>query len=170
MTQATCNLEPVVFPDPVISIAVKARDKAGAEKMGIALSQDDPKRTPLFTSKPTRSLAKPSRKAWANWAGISRSISSKRTHGVEVDVGKPQVAYRETITQTVEDTYTKNKLVVLANSLRSIASSSLAKEVGNGYEFESEVTGGNVPREFWPAIEKAFGVSMEEGTLSRLHY
>lgn len=90
----------------------------------------------------------------------------KRTHGVEVDVGKPQVAYRETITQLVKDSYTHKKQTGGAGQFARIDYTVEPGEPGSGYEFESKVTGGNVPREFWPAVEKAFGVSMAEGTLA----
>ncbi|MFT5501662.1 MAG: elongation factor G [Woeseiaceae bacterium] len=90
----------------------------------------------------------------------------KRTHGVEVDMGKPQVAYRETITQLVEDTYTHKKQSGGSGQYGRIDYIVEPGETGSGYEFESKVTGGNVPREYWSAIEKAFGRSMDQGTLA----
>ena len=159
------TLEPMVFPDPVISIAVAPRDKAGAEKMGIALSkmiQEDPS----FYVETDEESGETIMKGMGELHLDIKVDILKRTHGVEVDVGKPQVAYRETITQTVEDTYTHKKQTGGSGQFAKIDYVIQPGEVGSGYEFESKVTGGNVPREFWPAIEKAFGVSMEEGTLA----
>ena len=159
------TLEPMVFPDPVISIAVAPRDKAGAEKMGIALSkmiQEDPS----FYVETDEESGETIMKGMGELHLDIKVDILKRTHGVEVDVGKPQVAYRETITQAVEDTYTHKKQTGGSGQFAKIDYVIEPGEVGSGYEFESKVTGGNVPREFWPAIEKAFGVSMEEGTLA----
>ena len=159
------TLEPMVFPDPVISIAVAPRDKAGAEKMGIALSkmiQEDPS----FYVETDEESGETIMKGMGELHLDIKVDILKRTHGVEVDVGKPQVAYRETITQTVEDTYTHKKQTGGSGQFAKIDYVIEPGEVGSGYEFESKVTGGNVPREFWPAIEKAFGISMEEGTLA----
>ena len=90
----------------------------------------------------------------------------KRTHGVEVEVGAPQVAYRESITKRLEDSYTHKKQTGGAGQFAKIDYIVEPAEAGSGFEFVSKVTGGNVPREFWPAVEKGFRVSMEEGPLA----
>jgi len=90
----------------------------------------------------------------------------KRTHGVEVQMGKPQVAYRETITQLVEDTYTHKKQSGGSGQYGRIDYIVEPGEQNSGYQFESKVTGGNVPREYWSAIDKAFGACMQAGTLA----
>ncbi|MGD2168170.1 MAG: elongation factor G, partial [Gammaproteobacteria bacterium] len=90
----------------------------------------------------------------------------KRTHGVEVNVGKPQVAYRETITIPVDDSYTHKKQTGGSGQFAKIDYRIEPGEANSGYVFESQVTGGNVPREYWSAIQKGFGDSMEEGTLA----
>ena len=159
------TLEPMVFPDPVISVAIAPKDKAGAEKMGIALSkmvQEDPS---FYVETDQESGETIMRGMGELHLDIKVDIL-KRTHGIDVEVGRPQVAYRETISQRVEDSYTHKKQTGGAGQFAKIDYIIEPGETGSGYEFESTVTGGNVPREFWPAIEKAFGVSMEEGTLA----
>ncbi len=159
------TLEPMVFPDPVISVAIAPRDKAGAEKMGIALSkmiQEDPS----FYVETDEESGETIMKGMGELHLDIKVDILKRTHGIDVDVGKPQVAYRETITQRVEDTYTHKKQTGGAGQFAKIDYIVEPGELNSGYEFESVVTGGNVPREFWPAVEKAFGVSMDEGTLA----
>jgi len=159
------TLEPMVFPDPVISVAISPRDKAGAEKMGIALSkmiQEDPS----FYVETDEESGETIMKGMGELHLDIKVDILKRTHGIDVDVGKPQVAYRETITQRIEDTYTHKKQTGGSGQFAKIDYVIEPGEVGSGYEFESTVTGGHVPREFWPAVEKAFGVSMDEGTLA----
>ena len=159
------TLEPMVFPDPVISVAIAPKDKAGAEKMGIALGkmiQEDPS---FYIETDQESGETIMRGMGELHLDIKVDIL-KRTHGIDVEVGRPQVAYRETITQTIEDTYTHKKQTGGAGQFAKIDYIIEPGDTGSGYEFESKVSGGNVPREFWAAIQKAFGDSMQEGTLA----
>ena len=113
-----------------------------------------------------KTLAKLYSRAWGELHLDIKVDILKRTHGVEVEMGKPQVAYRETITQSVEDSYTHKKQSGGSGQYGRIDYTIEPGEVGSGYEFESKVTGGNVPREYWSAIDKAFKVMMEQGTLA----
>jgi len=159
------TLEPMVFPDPVISIAIAPKDKGGSEKMGIALNkmiQEDPS----FRVETDEESGETIIKGMGELHLDIKVDILKRTHGVEVNVGKPQVAYRETITRRVEDTYTHKKQTGGSGQFAKIEYIVEPGETGSGFEFESVVTGGNVPREFWPAVEKGFKVCMDEGILA----
>ena len=159
------TLEPMVFPEPVISIAIAPKDKGGAEKMGIALSkmmQEDPS----FQVETDEESGETIIKGMGELHLDIKVDILKRTHGIEVGVGKPQVAYRESITGRIEDSYTHKKQTGGSGQFAKIDYIVEPSEVGVGYEFESKVTGGNVPREFWPAVEKGFKVSMDEGPLA----
>ena len=159
------TLEPMVFPDPVISIAISPQDKAGTEKLGIALNkmvQEDPSFQVATDEDSGETIIKGMGELHLD---IKVDIL-KRTHNVEVQMGKPQVAYRETITQAVEDTYIHKKQTGGSGQFAKIDYEIEPGEQNSGYTFESHVTGGNVPREYWSAVEKAFQSSMDEGTLA----
>ena len=159
------TLEPMVFPDPVISIAISPKDKAGNEKMGVALNkmvQEDPSFHVSTDEDSGETLIKGMGELHLD---IKVDIL-RRTHNVDVVMGKPQVAYRETITQSVADSYTHKKQTGGAGQFAKIDYVIEPGEKNSGYTFESKVTGGNVPREYWSAIDKAFGLCMAEGTLA----
>ncbi|MDG2155947.1 MAG: elongation factor G, partial [Gammaproteobacteria bacterium] len=161
------TLEPMVFPDPVISIAIAAKDKAGTEKMGIALGKmiaEDPS----FQVETDQETGESIMKGMGELHLDIKVDILKRTHGIEVEVGKPQVAYRETITLPVDDSYTHKKQTGGSGQFGKIdyKIEPLPAAEGENYEFESKVTGGNVPREYWSAIGKAFEKMMDEGTLA----
>jgi elongation factor G len=159
------TLEPMVFPDPVISMAVAPKDKGASEKLGIALGkmiQEDPS----FRVETDEDSGETILKGMGELHLDIKIDILRRTHGVDVTVGKPQVAYRETITQRVEDSYTHKKQTGGSGQFAKIDYIVEPGEPGSGFEFESKVTGGNVPREFWPAVEKGFHNSMEKGVLA----
>ena len=159
------TLEPMVFPDPVISIAVKPKTKGGDEKMGLALNkmvQEDPSFHVMTDEESGETILKGMGELHLD---IKVDIL-KRTHGVEVEVGQPQVAYRESITKRLEDSYTHKKQSGGSGQFGKIEYIVEPGEAGTGFEFESKVVGGAVPREYWPAVEKGFKSSIEKGVLA----
>jgi elongation factor G len=159
------TLEPMVFPDPVISIAIQPKDKSASEKMGIALAKmiaEDPS----FRVETDEDSGETIIKGMGELHLDIKVDILRRTHSVDVEVGKPQVAYRETITQRVEDSYTHKKQSGGSGQFGKIDYVVEPGEPNSGFEFESKVTGGNVPREFWPAVEKGFAGMMDQGVLA----
>ena len=159
------TLEPMVFPEPVISIAVKPKDKGQAEKLGTAIGKmvaEDPS----FQVETDEDSGETILKGMGELHLDIKVDILKRTYGVEAEIGKPQVAYRETITMPVNDSYTHKKQSGGSGQFAKIDYSIEPLEPGSGFEFESKVVGGNVPREFWPAVEKGFKNSLEKGVLA----
>jgi len=159
------TLEPMVFPDPVISIAVSPKDKAGSEKMGIAIGKmvaEDPS----FRVETDEDSGETILKGMGELHLDIKVDILKRTHGIDVEVGKPQVAYRETITKSIEDSYTHKKQSGGSGQFGKIDYRIEPGEPGSGFVFESKVTGGNVPREFWPAVQKGFKSMIDTGVLA----
>ncbi|MEI6176668.1 MAG: elongation factor G [Verrucomicrobiota bacterium] len=159
------TLEPMVFPDPVISIAVAPKDKVNAEKLGVAIGkmvQEDPSFR-VETDEETNELIL---KGMGELHLDIKIDILKRTHKVEVNVGAPQVAYRETITKAVTDTYTHKKQSGGSGQYAKIDYIIEPMEAGSGFVFESAVVGGNVPKEFIPAVEKGFKTSIHKGPLA----
>ena len=160
-----CTLEAMVFPEPVISIAVAPKDKAGVEKMGIAIGKmvaEDPS----FRVETDEDSGETILKGMGELHLDIKVDILKRTYGVELEVGEPQVAYRETITQPIEDSYTHKKQSGGSGQFGKIDYRIRPGEANSGFTFTSTVVGGNVPKEFFPAIEKGFKVMMEEGPLA----
>ena len=160
------TLERMVFPEPVISLAVEPKTKADQEKMGIALGR----------------LAKedPSFRVWTDEESSQTIIAGmgelhleilvdrmKREFGVEANIGKPQVAYRETIRKSVEQ---EGKFVRQTGGRGKfghvyIRLEPLDTEVAN-YEYAVEVVGGTVPKEFFGAVDKGIQERMKNGVLA----
>ena len=160
-----CTLEAMVFPEPVISIAVAPKDKAGSEKMGVAIGKmiaEDPS----FRVETDEDSGETILKGMGELHLDIKVDILKRTYGVELIVGEPQVAYRETITKPVEDSYTHKKQSGGSGQFGKIDYRIRPGEPGSGFKFESTVVGGNVPKEFFPAIQKGFAGMMEEGPLA----
>ena len=160
-----CTLEAMIFPEPVISIAVAPKDKGSTEKMGIAIGKmvaEDPS----FQVETDEDSGETILKGMGELHLDIKVDILKRTYGVELEVGAPQVAYRETITQPVEDSYTHKKQSGGSGQFAKIDYRIKPGEANSGFTFSSSVVGGNVPKEFWPAVEKGFGSMMETGVIA----
>ncbi|EWH04809.1 Elongation factor G [Pseudoalteromonas lipolytica SCSIO 04301] len=160
-----CTLEAMIFPDPVISIAVAPKDKGGNEKMGIAIGKmvaEDPS----FQVETDEDSGETILKGMGELHLDIKVDILKRTYGVDLVVGQPQVAYRETITKEIEDSYTHKKQSGGSGQFGKIDYRIKPGEANSGFTFTSSVVGGNVPKEFWPAVEKGFKSMMDEGVLA----
>ncbi|MAP23368.1 elongation factor G [Marisediminitalea sp.] len=160
-----CTLEPMIFPEPVISIAVKPKDKGANEKMSIAIGKlvaEDPS----FQVETDEDSGETILKGMGELHLDIKVDILKRTYGVELEVGQPQVAYRETITTPVEDSYTHKKQSGGSGQFGKIDYRIKPGEQNSGFTFTSTVVGGNVPKEFFPAIEKGFKSMMDQGVLA----
>ena len=160
-----CTLEAMVFPEPVISISVTPKDKGSTEKMGIAIGKmvaEDPS----FRVETDEDSGETILKGMGELHLDIKVDILKRTYGVELEVGQPQVAYRETITQKIEDSYTHKKQSGGSGQFGKIDYTMEPGEPNSGFTFSTSVVGGNVPKEFFPAIEKGFASMMENGPLA----
>ena len=157
-------LEKIDFPTPVIQLAVEPKTKADQEKMGMAISklaQEDP--TFKVNTDPETGQTILSGMGELHLEIIVDRMM--REFGVAANVGKPQVAYRETIRNIAEFDYTHKKQT---GGSGQYARTKLRVEPnpGKGYEFVNEVRGGNIPKEFIPAIEKGVVEALEGGILA----
>jgi len=159
-------LERMVFPEPVISQAVEPKTKADQEKMGIALgrlAQEDP-------SFRVRTDEESGQTIISGMGELHLEIlvdRMKREFGVEATVGKPQVAYRETIRKTCDEV--EGKFVKQSGGRGQYGHVVLKlepQEPGKGYEFVDAIKGGVVPREFIPAVDKGVRESLNAGVLA----
>ncbi|MBI2750271.1 MAG: elongation factor G [Burkholderiales bacterium] len=159
------TLERMEFPDPVISQAVEPRTKVDQEKMGIALgrlAQEDP-------SFRVRTDEESGQTIISGMGELHLEIivdRMKREFGVEASVGKPQVAYRETLRKTLES---EGKFIKQSGGRGQYGHVWLKLEpqpAGKGYEFVDAVKGGRVPREFIPAVRKGVDEALQDGVLA----
>jgi len=160
-----CTLEAMVFPEPVISISVAPKDKGSTEKMGIAIGKmvaEDP----TFRVETDIDSGETILKGMGELHLDIKVDVLKRTYGVELVVGQPQVAYRETITRKIEDSYTHKKQSGGSGQYGKIDYTIEPGEPNTGFTFTTSVVGGSVPKEFYPAIEKGFRSMMTTGPLA----
>ena len=160
------TLEKMVFPEPVISQAVEPKTKADQEKMGLALgrlAQEDP-------SFRVRTDEESGQTIISGMGELHLEIlvdRMKREFGVEANVGKPQVAYRETIRKTVENA--EGKFVRQSGGKGQYGHVVLKiepSEPGKGFEFVDAIKGGVVPREYIPAVQKGIEETLGSGVLA----
>ena len=160
-----CSLEAMVFPEPVISISVTPKDKSSTEKMSNAIGKmvaEDP----TFRVETDIDSGETILKGMGELHLDIKVDILKRTYGVELIVGQPQVAYRETITKSIEDTYTHKKQSGGSGQYGRIDYTITPGEPNTGFTFTSSCVGGSVPKEFHPAVEKGFRSMMSTGTLA----
>ena len=160
------QLEQLVFPEPVIHVAVEPKTKADQEKMGKALqnlSEEDPTFT-VRTDEDTGQTVISGMGELHLEVIIDRMLREFR---VDATVGKPQVAYRETITQTVEKvTYTHKKQTGGSGQYAEVTVTAEPLGPGGGYEFADKITGGRVPKEYIPAVDAGIQQSLAAGVLA----
>jgi len=159
------TLEPMVFPDPVISMAVEPSEVGLADKLSVALGKMM-REDPSFRVETDEDSGETILKGMGELHLDIKVDILKRTYGVETVVGPPQVAYRETITKKIEDSYTHKKQSGGAGQYAVIEYTLEPLAPGSGFEFESTVVGGNVPKEYIPAVQKGFRTSCVKGTLA----
>lgn len=158
-------LERMDFPDPVISVAVEPRTQADQEKMGMALTrlaQEDPSFRVNTDEESGQTII-------AGMGELHLDIlveRMKREFGVEANVGKPMVAYRETIRTSVEQ---EGKFIRQSGGRGQFGHVWIKiepREPGAGYLFENAIIGGTVPKEYCPAVDKGIQEQMKQGVLA----
>jgi elongation factor G len=157
-------LERMEFPEPVIEVAVEPKTKADQEKMGIALNrlaQEDPSFRVTSDIESGQTIIK-------GMGELHLEIlvdRMKREFKVEANVGAPQVAYRESLARKVDVDYTHKKQSGGSGQFGRVKITVEPGERGSGVQFVDEVKGGNVPREYIPAVEKGIREVAESGSL-----
>jgi elongation factor G len=160
------TLERMEFPDPVIAVAVEPRTKADQEKMGVAL-------TKLAAEDPSFKVSTDEESGQTIIAGMGELHLDiivdrmRREFNVEANVGKPQVAYRETIRKTVEKA--EGKFIKQSGGRGQYGHVVLKiepAEPGSGFEFVNAIVGGTIPKEYIPAVEKGIAEQMMNGVIA----
>jgi elongation factor G len=163
--KAAVILERMEFPVPVIEVAVEPKTKADQEKMGVAISR-------LVSEDPSLRVETDEESGQTILKGMGELHLEiiidrmKREFGVEANIGAPQVAYRETITKPFEIVYQHKKQSGGAGQYAKVKILFEPLGPGSGFEFEDKVTGGNIPKEYIPAVEKGLEVVKEGGIIA----
>src|SRR5882762_5353111 len=157
-------LEKMEFPDPVIEIAIEPKSKADQEKLGVALAKlaaEDPSFRVSTDPESGQTILKGMGELHLD---IKVDIL-KRTYKVDANIGQPQVAYRETLSKPVTVDYIHKKQTGGQGQYARVKIAFEPLPPGSGFEFEDDVKGGSIPREFIPAVEKGLKTEKEGGLL-----
>ncbi len=158
-------LERMEFPEPVIEVAVEPKTKGDQEKLSVALNrlaQEDPSFRVSVDQESGQTLIR-------GMGELHLDIlvdRMKREFKVEANVGAPQVAYRETITKPSKVDYTHKKQTGGSGQFARVKFDLEPGDQGTGFEFESKIVGGNVPREYIPGVEKGIRSVLDNGVLA----
>ena len=158
-------LEKMEFPDPVIEIAIEPKSKADQEKLGIALSKlaaEDPS----FRVSTDHESGQTILKGMGELHLDIKVDILKRTYKVDANIGAPQVAFREKITKPAEVDYTHKKQTGGTGQFARVKFVVEPNEPGAGFQFESKIVGGAVPKEYIPGVEKGLQSVMTSGVVA----
>ncbi len=158
-------LERMEFPDPVIEIAVEPKTKADSEKMSLAINR-------LVAEDPSLQVSSDEETGQTILKGMGELHLDiiidrmKREFKVEANIGQPQVGYRETLGQAVDINYTHKKQSGGAGQFAKVQIRFTPTEPGEGYEFTNSVVGGNVPKEYIPAVDSGIQAQATNGVIA----
>jgi elongation factor G len=158
-------LEKMEFPEPVIEIAIEPKSKADQEKLGVALAKlaaEDPS----FRVSTDQESGQTILKGMGELHLDIKVDILRRTYKVDANIGAPQVAFRERVTKRVEHSYTHKKQTGGTGQFAAITIIVEPNEPGKGYEFESKIVGGAVPKEYIPGVEKGLESVLGAGVVA----
>jgi elongation factor G len=158
-------LEKMEFPEPVIEIAIEPKSKADQEKLGVALAKlaaEDPS----FRVSTDQESGQTILKGMGELHLDIKVDILRRTYKVDANIGAPQVAFRERVTKRVEHSYTHKKQTGGTGQFAAVTIVVEPNEPGKGYEFESKVVGGAVPKEYIPGVEKGIESVLSSGVVA----
>jgi elongation factor G len=158
-------LEKMEFPEPVIEIAIEPKSKADQEKLGVALAKlaaEDPS----FRVSTDQESGQTILKGMGELHLDIKVDILRRTYKVDANIGAPQVAFRERVTKKAEVKYTHKKQTGGTGQFAEVSIVVEPNEPGKGYEFESKVVGGSVPKEYIPGVEKGLNSVMGSGVVA----
>jgi elongation factor G len=158
-------LEKMEFPEPVIEIAIEPKSKADQEKLGVALAKlaaEDPS----FRVSTDQESGQTILKGMGELHLDIKVDILKRTYKVDANIGAPQVAFRERITKPAEVDYTHKKQTGGTGQFARVKFVVEPNEAGKGFEFESKIVGGAVPKEYIPGVEKGLNSVLGSGVVA----